>query len=208
MKSDIKARDRVLKSVREALLQPSIEPIKDTDFDNPIYHEMTKDELALHFAKEFIAQGGQFVYCESKDEMQIALSQLTKNATAVRCIKNEYCDEINIGNTENLFQNHSVLISTCESLCAYTGSVIVSSALNPRNRDFFATDRLIILAGTKQLFPYLKDCLINMKTKYNGRLPGMISCISGPSATGDIEKTIVTGAHGAREMYCLLLEEY
>jgi L-lactate dehydrogenase complex protein LldG len=35
----------------------------------------------------------------------------------------------------------------------------------------------------------------------------MVSTITGPSRTADIEKTLVLGAHGPRELWVFLLED-
>jgi L-lactate dehydrogenase complex protein LldG len=35
----------------------------------------------------------------------------------------------------------------------------------------------------------------------------MISLITGPSRTADIEKTLVLGAHGPRELYVFLIDD-
>lgn len=35
----------------------------------------------------------------------------------------------------------------------------------------------------------------------------MISLISGPSRTADIEKTLVMGAHGPKELYVFLIDD-
>jgi L-lactate dehydrogenase complex protein LldG len=35
----------------------------------------------------------------------------------------------------------------------------------------------------------------------------MVTLITGPSRTADIEKTIVVGAHGPKELYVFLLED-
>jgi len=35
----------------------------------------------------------------------------------------------------------------------------------------------------------------------------MISLVTGPSRTADIEKTLVLGAHGPRELYLFLLDD-
>ena len=36
----------------------------------------------------------------------------------------------------------------------------------------------------------------------------MISVITGPSRTADIEKTLVLGAHGPKEVFVFLLDEH
>jgi len=46
-----------------------------------------------------------------------------------------------------------------------------------------------------------------MKEKYGQDLPSMISLITGPSRTADIEKTLVMGAHGPGELYVFLVDD-
>jgi L-lactate dehydrogenase complex protein LldG len=43
--------------------------------------------------------------------------------------------------------------------------------------------------------------------KYDGALPSMISFATGPSRTADIEKTLVLGAHGPKEVYVFLIDD-
>jgi L-lactate dehydrogenase complex protein LldG len=38
-----------------------------------------------------------------------------------------------------------------------------------------------------------------------GRLPRAVNLVSGPSRTGDIEQTIVLGAHGPRRVHIVLV---
>ena len=40
----------------------------------------------------------------------------------------------------------------------------------------------------------------------HGKMPRAMNMISGPSRTGDIEQTIVLGAHGPFRVHILLLE--
>ena len=64
----------------------------------------------------------------------------------------------------------------------------------------------IVLAYTSQLVLDLKDGFKLLKDKYGSDLPSMISNITGPSRTADIEKTLVLGAHGPKELYVFLIE--
>jgi L-lactate dehydrogenase complex protein LldG len=45
-----------------------------------------------------------------------------------------------------------------------------------------------------------------MKEKYGGHLPSLITLATGPSRTADIEKTLVVGVHGPKEVFCFLIE--
>jgi L-lactate dehydrogenase complex protein LldG len=58
-----------------------------------------------------------------------------------------------------------------------------------------------------QLVPDIKDGLQLIKSKYGNKIPSMISLVSGPSRTADIEKTLVMGAHGPRELVLFLIDD-
>jgi L-lactate dehydrogenase complex protein LldG len=53
----------------------------------------------------------------------------------------------------------------------------------------------------------VKDALQLIKNRYNDNLPSLISFATGPSRTADIEKTLVVGVHGPKEVYCFLTDE-
>jgi L-lactate dehydrogenase complex protein LldG len=39
-----------------------------------------------------------------------------------------------------------------------------------------------------------------VRQRYGGNFPSMISFITGPSRTGDIERILVLGAHGPKQL--------
>ncbi len=52
----------------------------------------------------------------------------------------------------------------------------------------------------------VKDALQLVKEKYSDKLPSLITFATGPSRTADIEKTLVVGVHGPKEVYLFLVE--
>ena len=44
------------------------------------------------------------------------------------------------------------------------------------------------------------------KEKYGNNIPSLITFATGPSRTADIEKTLVVGVHGPKEVYLFLVE--
>ena len=44
-----------------------------------------------------------------------------------------------------------------------------------------------------------------MKARHGDQMPSMLSFITGPSRTGDIERILVLGAHGPKELYLVLV---
>ncbi|MEI7503277.1 MAG: LUD domain-containing protein, partial [Paludibacter sp.] len=62
----------------------------------------------------------------------------------------------------------------------------------------------IVIANESQLVGFPEDALVSIQKKYSNNLPSMISTITGPSRTADIEKTLVLGAHGPKEFIVFL----
>ena len=54
---------------------------------------------------------------------------------------------------------------------------------------------------------FVKDALLFMQEKYKESLPSLITFATGPSRTADIEKTLVVGVHGPKEVYVFLVDE-
>lgn len=65
----------------------------------------------------------------------------------------------------------------------------------------------IVIARINQIVGELKDAIVAVKKKYAGGLPSMLTVVTGPSRTADIEKTLVMGAHGPKELYVMLIDE-
>jgi len=61
----------------------------------------------------------------------------------------------------------------------------------------------VVLARRDQLVADLPEAFALLRSKYGADYPSMISLITGPSRTGDIERIIVLGAHGPRQLTIL-----
>jgi L-lactate dehydrogenase complex protein LldG len=84
---------------------------------------------------------------------------------------------------------------------------MVSSHQSPGRKINVYPDVHLVLGYTSQLVPGMKHALAALRKKYNHNYPSMISFITGPSRTADIEKTLVLGAHGPRELYVFLIDD-
>ncbi len=107
------------------------------------------------------------------------------------------------------FITADVGISGANVITADTGSVFLIE--NEGNIRFVtnAPPVHIVLCGVEKILPTLRDGMLFVEviSRYAG-YPAMtyVSIISGPSKTGDIEKTVVYGAHGPRELHIILLD--
>lgn len=204
------SREKVLKKVRHALIYKTDNPYPQVDFDSPVYKPMN-DTSDVNFAQEFTKAGGIFIYCENEAEAVSALSALNTECNW----HNIYCTEpefqfmltqagIPFESDEESLQALQVGVTGCEFVVARLGSIMVSSK-NSRRLNVYPETHVVI-AYVHQLVDDLKDAFIAIQEKYSGKLPSMVSVITGPSRTADIEKTLVMGAHGPRELYLILVE--
>jgi len=96
-------------------------------------------------------------------------------------------------------------LTTCEALVAQTGSILVSSATCGGRALSVLPHVHVVVATADQVVPPLADALDAARARYAGRLPSMLSFITGPSRTGDIERILVLGAHGPKELIVILV---
>jgi L-lactate dehydrogenase complex protein LldG len=95
-------------------------------------------------------------------------------------------------------------ITGCEALIAQTGTVLVTSRSSGGRVLSALPPHHVVLARREQLLADLPAAFAFLKEKYAPDYPSLISFITGPSRTGDIERILVLGAHGPRKVtiYC------
>ncbi|WP_341834245.1 lactate utilization protein [Chitinophaga pollutisoli] len=206
------AKENILKRVRNALSQPVQLPFPHAEGNNSVF-ETEHEGLELKFAEEFSKLQGKFIFCSSREELADNLQSLVENkewkhihckTPGVEAILQPFNPAyLNVGDMTEM----DAAITDCEMLVARTGSIVMSAA-QPSGRALpvFAPVHLVV-AFSHQLVFDVKDGIQRLKEKYQGNLPSMISFATGPSRTADIEKTLVVGVHGPKEVYVFLLDE-
>ncbi|MSU56823.1 MAG: hypothetical protein EXS35_01325 [Pedosphaera sp.] len=91
-------------------------------------------------------------------------------------------------------------ISECDALVAQTGTVVVTSRTAGGRALSCLPPHHVIIARREQLVPDLSAAFALIKQKHGANYPSMISFITGPSRTGDIERILVLGAHGPKKL--------
>ncbi|HKK13478.1 MAG TPA: lactate utilization protein [Gammaproteobacteria bacterium] len=87
---------------------------------------------------------------------------------------------------------------------AETGSVVLCASPAQPTRLNLLPDALICLLGTDTLVPHLEDAWERLRAH---GLPRTVNLITGPSRTADVEQTLQLGAHGARHLHVVLVNE-
>jgi L-lactate dehydrogenase complex protein LldG len=96
-------------------------------------------------------------------------------------------------------------ITACDAAVAQTGSILVSSGSCGGRALSILPHVHVVVVSLDQIVATLGDALDLMRSRYAGRLPSMLSFITGPSRTGDIERILVLGAHGPKELIVILV---
>ena len=204
------ARNKILQKIKQALKDPVPVPFPDQVMDTPIFIP-TEKEMAIEFAQKFTELLGKFVYCADEQELIAQLNALliTKGWNKVYSIETEWLDKMltlkfDPVTTDDL-ATCDAAITLCTHLVARTGTIVLSSKeLSGRTSSVYAPIHICI-AYADQLVYDISDSLLKFKDNPEG-MPSMISFATGPSRTADIEKTLVVGVHGPKEVYCFLID--
>ncbi|HNJ28507.1 MAG TPA: lactate utilization protein [Ferruginibacter sp.] len=198
------AKENILKRIRQALSNPVPLPFAQSEGTSSVFPPAS-DDLGILFAQEFTALQGKFAFCIGEDDMRKQVQQLIaeKEWTRIYCDTEPWKDSFS--NTISL-ATCDASITGCEFLVARTGTLVLSAAQQSGRTVSVYAPVHICIAYTSQLVYDIKDALQSVKDKYNGNIPSLVTFATGPSRTADIEKTLVTGVHGPKEVYCFLVE--
>ena len=205
------ARNKILKKIKQALKSPVPVPFPDQVAETPIFIP-TEQELAITFAEKFTELLGKFVYCADEGELAQQLAALIKAHKWEKIYSQEsgWLDDMSEYQfdpvTTDELASCDASITLCEHLVARTGTIVLSSQqLSGRATSVYAPIHICI-AYTHQLVYDISDSLHQFKNEAD-HIPSMISFATGPSRTADIEKTLVVGVHGPKEVYCFLVDK-
>jgi L-lactate dehydrogenase complex protein LldG len=207
-----KAKENILRRIRSGLEQATLPmPFPEVDKEpvSAAFAPATGSPEEA-FATAFINLGGKFVYCDNEQELIDNIHALYDHmdwqqllCADPRLLKLFHNNKLAfIQGADARAEGADACITGCELLVARTGSLLLSSR-QPMGRVssvFFPVH--IVVAYASQLVPDLQEGLDALRKKYGNAPPSMINLNTGPSRTADIEKTLVVGVHGPKEVYC------
>ncbi len=205
------SKENILKKIRQALSHPVPVPFPQSEGNSSVFQPPV-DDMAVQFAQEFTKLQGKFVFCADEKDMAEQLLQLA----AARKWDKVVCREEKL---RSIFQQQSLALNfhpnladsdvsftTCELLVSRTGTMVLSTANESGRTTSVYAPVHVCIAYTSQLVYDLKDAIQQLREKYGNQLPSFISFATGPSRTADIEKTLVVGVHGPKEVFVFLIE--
>jgi len=135
-----------------------------------------------------------------------------KIATHQGCLTGDACGALGLPvlQTDGGYDVHSMeqcdaAITECDALVAQTGSVLVTNRSAGGRALSVLPPHHVVLARREQVLRDLPAAFQLLRQKYGANYPSMISFITGPSRTGDIERILVLGAHGPKKLTICLV---
>ena len=208
------ARDEILARIRAALQKPDEHVAAEPDWDAQLYTEPEQEDLVIRFAEVFQSRGGKFHFVEHSD----LFLDVAKNLVAEAGWKELACydatiqgwlkaAEIPFEATDKRITQVEVSFTLCEALLARTGSIFVSCQMGGGRRLTIYPPIHVVVAFASQIVPDLPEGIAYLRQLHPEGLPSMVSLVTGPSRTADIEKTLVLGAHGPNELHVILIDD-
>ncbi len=178
----------------------------------PSVKEDWESQVAL-FAANSIELKTEFFLCENDEDFNAKLQALKTECNWTQAASHK--GELTAGVLQSLglptvltdggyeidaLEKCDVGITECEALVAQTGSVLVTNRSCGGRALSVLPPHHVVIARRDQLLPDLSAAFALLQSKYSGNYPTMISFITGPSRTGDIERILVLGAHGPKRL--------
>jgi L-lactate dehydrogenase complex protein LldG len=205
------SKENILKKIRKALSHSTPLPFPQSEGNQPVFPAL-QQEIEVEFAEQFTKLQGKFIFCINQQELAFQLSSLVKKQDwqKVFCVEDKLIASVSSQIEDRIVKSGladcDVSITGCEYLVARTGTIVMSSAQTSGRTTSVYAPVHICIAFTSQLVYDLKDALQAAKDKYRSNIPSFITFATGPSRTSDIEKTLVVGVHGPKEVYLFLVE--
>ena len=225
-------RENILGRIREALRVPAPVPgAHDHQPAHPVSEReaavhipewlpsvgVTFEERLALFQKNAAELKAQFILVETPEQLAAKLREIAaaegwkKVATHASELAESTANALGLPvvRTDSGYDVHELEscdagVSTCEALVAQTGSVLVTSKSSGGRALSILPPHHVVIARREQLIADLPAAFALIKAKYApDNYPSLISFITGPSRTGDIERILVLGAHGPKKLTIL-----
>lgn len=202
------SRKNILNKIRMALVQPTPLPFPESEGNTTSPFQPLNGDIVVEFAEQFTALQGKFIFCANEAEAKYNFAQLCyRNGwTKVYCGEEKWTPLLLPHTQHPDILSSDAAVTGCELLVARTGSLLLSSTYQGRVPSVYAPVHICV-ARSSQIVYTLKEGLGLLRKKYGQFMPSLLTLASGPSRTADIEKTLVVGVHGPKEVYCLLIDD-
>jgi L-lactate dehydrogenase complex protein LldG len=228
---DLGSRDNILGRIRKNLTVEGHEPTvsRDTFLHSQFQRSALQsgdvgEDLFERFREELTLLGGTVLQLSSREELIASLGSICRKESYRSLVlsREAFVESLHleeelrkqVSEVQSLTPDTTRLIdqlreadvglTACEYLAAETGTVVLrSSPAAPRSLSLLPRVHVVV-ARVEQLLPTVAECLQKAHIDQSSQ-SSCITLVSGPSRTADIEKVLVKGVHGPRDLYVLFL---
>ena len=163
------------------------------------------------FTINFNKNGGKFLYCENTDEVQSFLENIIeennwdkKKALILNTHLKTKFKDFKLATTKKT-KDADFLFTTCESLIANDGSLLISSNQIAEKKLIELPENFIVFATTSQFVNTISEGLQGIKAQSRTKIPSNITTIKHFKAN-DTNDFLSYGS-STKNLYLLLLED-
>ena len=173
----------------------------------------TGSDVILRFKQQALRMSDTVAEVDSMNDVPGAAAQyldgigVAKNAIAWRTLSNLAWLEAGL-QIEFRPPRNEDLVGITGSFCAVaeTGTLMLLSSPDTYASASLLPETHIAIVAASRIVAGMEDAFDLARTE-RGELPRATSFISGPSRTGDIEQTIVLGAHGPYRVHVIIVRD-
>jgi len=213
------SRDSILARIREALSTPSPHlpaTPRRADAEARQWLPAVGEDLVARFAQQAAILKADFVQVADMTAAQVKLREIAEREGWKRaaCSETMLLGEIGVallrvsrGYEVNELEACDAGITECDALVAQTGSVVLTARSGGGRALSVLPPHHVVIARRSQLLPDLPAAYALLHERYGGAWPSLMTFITGPSRTGDIERILVLGAHGPKKLTILMVDD-
>ncbi len=212
-RNDILARIRAALAVdtddaaRRALAQASLA----TPTSGP--RPCAEDDLAARFRAKSEAQSATFQQVPSLCDVPTAVARyMTMLGLPARAVCWPALSELDWAGAgldiaaRAVNGEDAIGITGCFCAIAETGTLMLVSGPDTAAATSLLPETHIAVVPVAHIVPAMEEAFALLRAEYGSDLPRAVNFVSGPSRTGDIEQTIVLGAHGPYRVHIVLVD--
>ena len=197
-------------SLFKRLLNPNYKSEEKVKSDQSKYYPEEKLPTDEKFTYNFNKNGGKFLYCETLEEVLEAFDNiLLENdwyEKDVFCINDQLISRFDGYNLNFIKKgNATFFLSTCESLVANNGSILLCSNQIKEKKLKELPFNFVVFATTSQLVDNISEGLRNIKNQSRSHIPSNITTIQDFET--EKEKDFMRYGSSTKNLYLLLLED-
>jgi len=178
----------------------------------PNKNTIKEESIDSVFVKNFIDQGGKFLYCTSLHEVTQFLTHIVRENNhwdAVTCIDNDLhklIGALDIKKTPH-FSKKTPIFTCCEHLIADNGSILFSSNQLSDIKLADLSEDFIVYATTSQIVNNQSESLTGINAHYRGNIPSNIGAVKNYNPQEKEVDFMNYGCNNAKNLYLLLFED-